>query len=415
MRPKQKYISKTFLLGFFSFWFIFISFTIIIGVILSFNLISTKTNEYISQYQKLDASAEKVIKSRTLSLFFAKKEGSFQYHGTYGTSWVIPNGVKSENGTLKCYLATNVHVVSNFINATTNQQKQNIDYSYSLNNNFDCLFLSYFDAKKPQIQHGLNVDEREFVQKENIKILKIFAGQDDDNKYKIEENYIHNNYNDPNNVPSPFIKNENDNQWYLKNWLHDLAILRLDITNDNQNLYQFMNNIYENDKNGQISLIEFNDLATLKNDIESFYVGGFPYINNKLKWKGYSIPIKDDHFKISSSIIMDKQFLFRDDINFMLDGKREVFKNISNQILIDDLNIGSGSSGSMLIAKLKNRDEYKILGICWGVYEESNDKKSWEAADLFISIPKPNAADLPNWEDYNLVEEMHRIINNDKQ
>ncbi len=412
MRTKQKYLSKTFLLSFFSFWYILITLVAVVGIITSFRLISNTTIEYVPKYQKLDGDAEKIIKSRTLSLFFAQKKGSFEYQGTYGTAWVIPNGIKQvDNNTLNCYIATNIHVISSFVNVITNKAKTNLDYSYSLNNNFNYLFFSYFDSENQQKLHGLNTDEREFIEKKDVEVLKMFAGQDETQKYQIDNL----NFDEGINSIGPFEKI--DNKWYLKNFLHDIAILRLQITRNKNNLYKFMNNINLEDKNRKISLITVNEMKTLKDNIESFYIGGFPYLNQQLKWKGYTIPFDNGNNSIlSSSSERDNSFKSPNaGINFQQDGKLENFKNVSRQILIKNLNIGSGSSGSMMLAKLKDQT-CRILGICWGVYETSRSLDAWEAADLLVWQQEDNVTNTTySWPSYDLTSEINNIINNDEK
>ena len=397
---KPKYHTKFFYLCVFLTTFI-ISITatlcVIIKVVNDNSIIQNLASQNASN---ADEKVQKIFKSRTLSLFFAKKESNVRYDGIYGTSWVIPKAVlKKDVDTFECFLATNAHVIKNFISFDT------ITNKITLNNNFDSIFLTYYASDNQDKLIGSSISERQFISKENVSIPFIAAESKETTKYPITSAPVHNN-----KLKSLPFWTDNSNTTFIKNSYVDFAMIKLTINkSDNITFYNWINNVYEIDNhiNTSINSIEF---AT-KSDFEQttnfsdIYIGGFPIINNKVAWKCIDYSNSID---FGSNYIND-HYSFLSPLNGLeIDGNQ--YKNISSQILLKNINMGSGSSGSLVLTKINGT--FKIIGIWWGIYISSANNVITGSLDMLFSNDIQKDAYPKDWDPYNIINIIERIIAN---
>lgn len=395
-KKRSKYRTRIFFLSaVFFISFCATSFTLFVVMFLS-NQVSS--NNYLTSILTNEPHEEiqKIIKSRSLSLFFGKQKGDFQFEGTYGTSWVIPNSVKESDNLISCYLTTNIHVIAKQINIDENNQ-------YSWNNNFDSLFISFFNGKNYTNQVGSSLSDRQFLDKDDINVVYTATSSIEDESYKI------------NNAPTtpktgPFF--EQNGSTYIKNRYIDFAILKMQINIEKNSIfYEWLKKIQEID-NGSYPSLKVDFLKKDEQDsllaINNIYVGGFPIINNKVSWTSIDFDQSNNGvYQITTQYnYMPSQFL-NQSVGITLGEK--LYKSISNQIMLPYTNMGSGSSGSMVLAKINN--SYKIIGIWWGVYVKENSHATVGSTEMFFSISNSNIGQYPNeWKEYNLLDEITQII-----
>lgn len=148
------------------------------------------------------------------------------------------------------------------------------------------------------------------------------------------------------------------------------------------------------------------------------YVAGFPVVDAKPTWteQKFLIDGKDRNISFTTSLheMSTIPWLDRTDgIKLHAATTNQIIeqRSISQQITMNGLFMGSGSSGSMICAKIHGT--VKVIAIWWGSYG-----KRFGAGDLLITNPynphKPNIISTGprdddgwiNWSGYDLTSEL---------
>lgn len=267
---------------------------------------------------------------------------------TRGTTWVFPaNKYFNNYDDTRVYFATNIHVISGVLTK---------DYSNNSYPTFGFSFIRYANFY-------LDIDNSNRfnpIELRNVKLERIALT----NKYY---NYL--------STPNPNKLNYSD-----------FAIFSF----TKQPFYNYGGlNLSGDDVDFIDSNEEFNQIK----NINEFYLAGFPTwrsANNndfrndfEMKTAKY-IKTTNGNFDVFNSttrLLFGKQQYLNQKSALPIPSKyeenpnytvNELYWSYANQLIFPNLNMNSGSSGSMMLVKINNK--IKILGIYWGVYKTQNDQ-----------------------------------------
>lgn len=330
---------------------------------------------------------ETYLRQRSMSLRFETNISANKTNYHFGTTWIW--GKATQN--FSYYLATNIHVISPVtINENNNQSPTKENEKFQIKSGTKIALGYVKDAAVNKGDEDLNIESLN-------TIPSIVYTATSYNKYKYWEN-----------------NNQTYNYPYS---MSDLAILKFDFSNTSQNFKNFL-------KYYDQSPTKFNTIPIDKNFNNSeYFIGGFPYIkkekgNGKMigTWRfGYSSKNNKKQLvdgTINTSLPQlnsNKKPIFTNGTRFP-ESSNYYYKNIARQVVIQDLNLQSGSSGSMVI----NQNDL-ISGIYWGGYKFiSNNKENFLGGfDALVTDGyKTINTNVTNatYPQYNRIEEIKAII-----
>lgn len=380
-----------------------------------------------AQLQKAMKKSSQIewISKRSFSLKFVSSVSAIGF----GTGWIFG---KNKDELDKYYIATNMHVAS-FL------QNQNKIYQEASGNRF----INKKGLEYSQIQLGIvgdkqidgsisigtdeplrtvNDDGIHFITSIPVSNTKIvFSGFDVFNSSKDKNRFV-----DPFNIRGDFINNA----------AIDLAIIEMDLSSNSRHPI----NNYSDDIMDEF-LDYYDDHETKfattygENFDDNIHLAGFPYDNevlnpssstigsNKHKqpiWVGAS-DIKRSQLISALSLTITKPGVLGDnplatnqtannEIVYVTD-EFASYRNVALQGLFEGIDLGGGSSGSLVI-----NDNYEVIGIYWGVYKLKVKGKTVDMGGIDYFITRMHSVNVNNkiitsW-DYNILKEVQEKIGN---
>lgn len=343
-------------------------------------------------YSPTNPSGVKFISERTMSLSFQNDAQALT-----GTGWIMSK-VNDDVNDLRYYVGTNLHVAS----ALENSGRSAYTYSDSRYTNtplpiFTNLKIGQIISKNIDgygtydvgVVSGKSTQFGYWSQLPISSVKVAWTTFDVFNQMNLE---------DPFKIYDETI---------IGNGTMDFAVLEIDFAN-RQATNSSADGVddFQSDQNNPIKkmLDDYSanptKFASSYKDKEAITIGGFPVHksngnNVTVSWEtAENIYSKStDHYfgmildrsnwrnGIDSSIdneTIKKQYSLRLDIQYV-DDNYAGYRNVANQVLFSNLNLASGSSGSMAI-----NSNNEVVGIYWGTYNTSN--QSYGTIDLFKSF-----------------------------
>lgn len=332
-------------------------------------------NDVVSDLSNLEDPFDKATldyyKTNTATLY---SENPRAQYGSMGTIWNYPTPINGDRN--RHYFATNIHVVSDALLWRDNAQKfdinNTINFLSKTENSGNCLRLWDVEVEKINAYNQL---------------------RDVSPNFKIDSYY-------------------EQNKWYS-----DFVILST-ITNifSNSNGVQGVDGLNFLDTDA-----EYNWLVNSLNkptDLE-FYICGYPdngwaswpssaaWTTAKYIWKESDSSNRKPELS-SSSISLQDNYLKPDSVGFQIGNGSNKYKNYTKQLLLPKLNLGGGSSGSLVTVKYTNpntnKAELLALGAYWGGYSyRVNEEEGFIGAlDLFYTPQNTLISSDPHFLlDYN--------------
>lgn len=317
-------------------------------------------NNNISPEQRKSAEIDKkaldFYQTYSRSIAISKK---YDTTSTLGTIWAYPN----PNNDHRYWFATNIHVIRDLLYLTNDNV---LDQSVIESNFY--IDVNDFDS---DMKHTQSYDKR----LRNVKIEKI--GLTDQYSPAFSNSYYLNG-NKFSNEPYNYT---------------DFAILSSTVN-------PFSSNISTYD----MDFVDTEEEYERAKNAQYLYIAGFPVVSNPTKDKVTDFITAKYRIKnsnsdqtifgstavkqfggISNYITNDKTWL---DIFVNGDYKRPGFLSFASQLIMPNLNLGGGSSGSVICFYDPEDEKIKPLSIWWGVYETRKNGKLIEvkgAGDLFYS------------------------------
>lgn len=323
-----------------------------------------------SLYKYMNSSSQlEWISQRTMSLRFVARNGSIGY----GTGWIFG---KNPNKVSSYYLATNLHVAAFLQNEgkTSYVPNDRGGYSAVTNNSYNSIEIGLV---------GQKTLDNKFVQgtSESLKTYKDGGIHYVSYVPRVHANIVYsaNNFFPANKYKDPFyIRGQ-----YINNPTIDLALIEVNFQFANS-LNGYSSKILTNFLNNyDLNPTRFAKLAG--ENYKNLYIGGFPYDNDILNpkdpfisnpkypiWVGLS---NIDLAKVTSGLTLPVEkpntpglippysnVALRNEIAFSTDNYSS-YRNVGLQGLMNGIDIGGGSSGSMVV----NGDN-DVVGIYWGTY-----------------------------------------------
>ncbi len=340
--------------------------------------------------ESTDKDVIKFFKDNTISIGFIKSS----YEKVSGTAWLKDIDYKNNSYTF----ATNLHVASNFITPNQNNE-QVIDPSVSW------ITIKYFDE--------LGND-------------KLFNARTKSQDWTVSKLYA----NKKREIPSKFHPHSNTvvegDKTYITNGYIDYIELTYQLDEKDESTFATWlrsrgpaPKIASQDEITHMLAESYNPLVPPSNPSTEqsqnyLYVAGFPIIDGMPTWveQKFAISQGTPNVMYTTSVheMSPVPWLDRKDgIKLKSEPNGEITdqRSISQQITMNGLYMGSGSSGSMICAKIN--DQLKVIAIWWGTYG-----KRFGAGDLlWCNSYNPIHPDLEtyeitddddwtNWEGYNL-------------
>lgn len=359
------------------------------------------------------------ISKRTMSLKFVSTSGSIGY----GTGWIFGKNAKKTNS---YYIATNMHVAS-FL--------QNQNKTFYTPNNYNDGYTKTTQPAYSDIHIGL-------VGTKTLNNTFIQGTEDAMRTYKdggihyvsyipvSAANIVYSGYQsfekDRNKYTDPF----NIRGQYINNPTTDLALIEMDFSKANK-----LNNYNPNILKSFLINYDLNPTKFAKSPGENYknlYIGGFPYDNSILNpgdsllggskypiWVGLSYV---DLEKVTSGLTLPVQrpnqvgvgypytnVAIRNEIAYSTDSFNS-YRNVSLQGLLKGIDIGGGSSGSMV-----TNSNNEVVGIYWGTYTMSSSSGTtiYGGFDYFYSSQSyrvtANGKSVICYN-YNILESIENIV-----
>lgn len=301
------------------------------AIIIYFSQKQTNDKYISSKYSDFsnsnDQDIRKFFKQNTVSMSIIENETT----KTNGTAWLYDWNHKNNTYTF----ITNLHVFSPFI-----EYDKNTNDAKLINQSFKSINIRYFnnvnDDKLSMIR--TNFDNWSISKLDNIFLSRMIPKR----------------YNNSNNTKTI------NNKCYIDNGYIDY----IKITYHSSNNY-FDNWLKTDHTKPEIMNINEHNI----NDLKELYIAGFPIINNKPTWTEQKIPNNKTNVFISNTVKeLSPDAWMNDNNNIYIEtnNKKINLRSVSNQIVVKELRMGAGSSGSMMITRHENK--IKIIGIWWGTY-----------------------------------------------
>lgn len=328
---------------------------------------------------------EKFLRERTLSLRFTNK---YTTNGQgflldFATAWIVG---KSKTD-FSYYLATSMSGFANLIEIS-NSGIDNENTQYKFINSITDISLIY--ARDPSIQKNDPLEDLDFEPFKTTDVNIVYTATSY-NKYKYWE--------------------DNGKIYNYPYSMSDLAILKFDISKASLKFKNFLNYYDKKPTKFAKNTIENN----FNND--DYFIGGFPYKGSGVMagWKfAYS---SNRHKKYLVDATLDTKLppttgspTFDKGLNFPKNSNRH-FKNISKQVIIENINLFANSFGSIVI-----NQNNEIVGIYSGEYVS---KLSESTQILFATFDALITNDYQTintnitnaiYPKYNLVEQISSVI-----
>lgn len=361
------------------------------------------------------------ISKRTFSLRF---DSANENVTGYGTGWIF---AKDKNKTDTYYVATNLHVAA-FIQ---NQDVYYEEYSYSKDR-----YVGRIGSSFSNLSFGIVGSEGsdEFIYGTNNPFGTVDSGlvhyissvPTTAVKVAFDGSQV---FEDKSLIKDPYqIRGK-----YVENGTIDFALLEIDLSSATRTpINGYSDTIMENflrqyDENPT----KFSKLDGHKSD-SNYHIGGFPYDNEFLNptlpftkknpvWLGLTNIDKerDPFYGLALEVLKPAQYntvlpnqVATNEIPFIKKNKFSSYRNVSLQALIKGVNMGGGSSGSMVV-----NDDNEVVGIYWGVYTFAN-RMLMGGIDYFINnqiylvniLDKDANKKLYPTQTYNLLETVQSKI-----
>lgn len=344
-------------------------------------------------YSPTNPSGVKFISERTMSLSFQTDRGD----ALTGTGWIMSK-VNDDVNDFRYYVGTNLHVAS-AINNMGKSAHTYKDGSYTLTTipNFNSLYIGQIISKNVDGNKTYDVGvvsgkSTEFGYWNRLPI----TSTNDANVSNVSVAWttfdIFNNqqFADPYNIY---------NQTTIENATMDFAVLEINFDPDQ---YKLINSpTVENFNPIQKMLENYTNnptkFADKYKDNEAITIGGFPIYGSKNNmpnavWETaeniysneryYGLILNRSDWKSNIDETDDnkikKEYTLRLDIQYITDSYAG-YRNVANQVLFSNLNLASGSSGSMAV-----NANNEVVGIYWGTYGATNT--TFGTIDLFKSF-----------------------------
>lgn len=278
-----------------------------------------------------------------------------------GTAWI-----KSINDAEVTFV-TNLHVLSSFIKYDVGSKMVSLD-----DNSFNEICIKYF--KNPDYdnismsriksnQWSVNIPDETFLVKRQVP-KQVAAIANDEIINTVHESAITNGYID-----------------YIE--------LKYNIDNLNNENKEF-NDWLKAHNPDELPLFSEDPIHDLSNN-DYLYLAGFPIYNSNISWVEKKILIKKASNNVSFSTAVlrlgESAWLSSRNIGIKLvnnENNKTVFlRNVAKQLVLYDVVLGGGSSGSLVVKRnkiLPNR--FDVVGIWWGTYGNHNG-----AIDILNSEP----------------------------
>lgn len=323
-----------------------------------------------SLYKYMNSSSQlEWISQRTMSLRFIAKNGSTGY----GTAWIFG---KNSRKVSSYYLATNLHVAAFLQNEGKTSYVPNDygGYSRVTNNSYNSIEFGLV---------GQKTLDNKFIQgtSESLKTYKDGGIHYVSYVPRVHANIIYsaNDFFPKNKYKDPFeVRGQ-----YINNPTIDLAIIEV-----NFEFAKSLNGYSDSILRNFLNNYDLNPTRFAKSPGENYknlYIGGFPYDNDILNpkdpfistpkypiWVGLS---NVDLAKVTSGLTLPiekpntpglippySNVALRNEISFSTNDYAS-YRNVALQGLMSGIDIGGGSSGSMVV----NGDN-DVVGIYWGTY-----------------------------------------------
>lgn len=357
----------------------------------SYNFKNLSIADYIDEGNK--SKQIEWISKRTFSLKLTLQEevnGKTKTYSKFGTGWIVAKK-SSDINDFKYFVGTNIHVANNFNNLNLTEDRYYIDETGVIKKNNKLKFTNF------AISFIRPTDEN-FLKDENGQIIT-FNKSSDYIDVPIED--IKLSYTATNEY---LLDQENQNYFdpytnkIIENKAIDFAILEMDFAKclQDENFQKYSVNSFLNEYNNFPT--KFAKTRLDKND--KYFIAGFTQDNHFFKESIYPTWLGINDISFGDGILFNG-FLYKDiqSINHEINNIRPIngidfvtynenkftywYKNVASQLLFEGLNLGGGSSGSLIC-----NQNFEIVGIYWGTYSYTNPQgttKNWGVIDLFIT------------------------------
>lgn len=300
---------------------------------------------------------ETFLRQRSMSLRFATPSGSGLSNLYFGTTWIFN---KSSTQDFVYYMATNIHVIA----PVTQLTGSGTSSTYSISPDVQQVTLGY--AQDPAVNKGSNDLFLETISNSNLFPSIVYTGTSY-NTYKYWE------------APNGTIYN-------YPYSMSDIAILEFNFSSASQSFKNFLK--YYDNSPTKFETNAIDQTFTANNN--EYFIGGFPYLENENSnyigtWKFESSINKQKDLvdgTVDTITPTSTPPTFTNGTQFPANSGR-YFKNIARQVIINNLNLMPGSSGSMVI-----NGNNLISGIYWGGYTShmSNGTETFFGGfDVFVT------------------------------
>lgn len=373
-----------------------------------------------SLYKYMNSSSQlEWISQRTMSLRFIARNGSIGY----GTAWIFG---KNSRKVSSYYLATNMHVAAFLQNEekTSYIPNNNGGYSRVTNNSYNSIEFGLVGQKTLDNKFIQGTSDSLKTYKDGgIHYVSYIPRIHANIVYSANSSFAQNKYKDPFSIRGQYINNPTI----------DLAIIEV-----NFEFAKSLNGYSDSILRNFLNNYDLNPTRFARSPGENYknlYIGGFPYDNDILNpkdpfisnpkypiWVGLS---NVDLAKVTSGLTLPiekpntpglippySNVAIRNEIAFSMD-EYSSYRNVALQGLMNGIDIGGGSSGSMVV----NGDN-DVVGIYWGTYTVSTGGVSTVVGgfDYFYSDKnysvKVNGTSTVCYS-YNIIEKIQNTIGRD--